>query len=185
MLRITRTEGLIGINTTPARMQISQPKPDFEIQQKNSTVILRTEPIQVRIDQSQCRNEIGYKTNTAFMDDISERGQQAVMEGIARIVAEGNRMAEVPNNGSAIAQIVAENSLQVYDYNIDFLPKSRPEIDFVGGNVDISVDQGYADIRSKPNKPIIDVEIGSVEVYLRQKPDLLIEYIGNQIDESV
>jgi hypothetical protein len=184
MLRITRTDALLGIRSTPAKMQISQPKPDFELRHKDAKVLLHTEPVQIRIDQSQCRNEIGYKDNEAFGADAAARGQQAVLEGIARRVGEGNQLAQVPVNGNAIAQIAAQNSLQVDDYNIDFLPKSKPEIDFVGGRVDISVDEGYVELQSKPNKPIIDVEIGTVEIYLRQRPELEIQYIGSQIDES-
>lgn len=185
MIKIIKTDGLIGIQTNPAKMKISQPKVDFELRQKQPKIILQAEPIQVKIDQSQCRNEIGFKTNTAFGDDNAARGKQAASEGIDRIVSEGNQLAAIENRADAIAEIAAQNTLQIYDFNIEFLPKSRPQIDFVGGKVDIKVDEGYVDVISKPNKPIIDVESGSVEIFMRQKPEIHFEYIGQKIDKSI
>lgn len=184
-LRITRTDALIGVNTTPTKVKISQPKADIEMHQEYAKVQIKKEPLQIKIDQSQCFNEAGLKNNTAFAGDIVEQGQQAVLEGIARIVAEGNAMADVENRVNAVAEIAADNSIQVPDFNIDFIPKSRPIIDFVGGNIDIQVDEGYVDLKVTPNKPIIDVEVGGIEFYLRQKPDIKIEFVGDKVDEKL
>ncbi len=181
-LRITKTDGLIGIKTTPAKMNISQPKADLEIHQKQSKVLIDSEPVQIKIDQSQCFNEAGLKNNTAFMEDMVQRSTQDLLQGINRTVSEGNIMAAVENNVNAFAEIAANNFMQMVEWNIDFIPKSRPKIEFVGGNMDISVDEGYIKINARTNKPVIDVEIGGVEIYLKQKPDLKIEFIGNELD---
>jgi len=185
MLRITKNDALIGINITPLKMNISQPKADFEMRQKPARVIIKSEPLQIKIDQSQAFNEAGLKDNAAFSEDMVARSKQAAAEGLSRIVSEGNSMAAIESGGNAIAEIAAANSIQIFDWNIDFIPKSKPVIDFIGGNIDISVDEGYVDIKTKPNKPIIDVEVGSVDIFLRQKPDIKVEYLGKEVDEIV
>lgn len=184
-LRITSTDALIGINTIPANISISQPKADFEIHQKHAKVDVRTEPIEIRIDQRQCFNEAGLKDNTAFMEDNVQEAKQNLLQWIGRVSSEGNMMAAIENNMDAIAEIALDNSIQVYDFNVDFLPKSRPKIDFIGGKVDIQVDEGYVELKTKPNKPVIDVKVGGVQIYLRQNPELKIEYIGNNMDETI
>lgn len=185
MIKITRTDALIGINTTPTKVYIQQPKADFEMAIKEPKLEIDTEQVEIRIDQSQCFNEAGLKNNTALLEDYVGRSQQAFAEGVSRIVSEGNQMAAIENKIDAIAEIAFSNSIQVADWNIDFIPKSRPDIDYVGGTVDIRLDRGYVDIKSKPNNPIIDVEVGGVEIYLRQKPDIKFEYLGNNIDKSL
>ncbi|MDF2840359.1 MAG: hypothetical protein K0Q99_1131 [Clostridia bacterium] len=185
MIIITKTDALIGINTTPAKMSIIQPKPDFEILQQDSELLIDTEQLQVRIDQTQCFNEAGLKNNSALSEDMVNRSQQAFSEGISRVVSEGNQMASIENGYNAIAEIAFNNSIQVTDWNIDFIPKSRPRIDYVGGTVDIRINEGYVDVKSKPNMPIIDVELGGIEFYLRQNPEIKFEYVGNNLDMSI
>lgn len=185
MLRISKTDALLGIKTTPAKVSISQPKADIEMHQEYAKLRISKEPLQIRIDQSQCFSEAGLKNNTAFAEDIAMRAQQAILEGIGRTVSEGNTMADIENRANAIAEIAAGNSIQVSDFNIDFIPKSRPIIDFIGGKLDIQVDEGFVELKSKPNRPVIDVEVGGVEIYLRQKPELKIEYIGNKLDKTI
>lgn len=184
-LIITSKSALIGINTTPTNMSISQPKADFEMHQKHAKVRIKTEPIEIRIDQRQCFNEIGLKDMEALMEDNAQIARQNLLQWIGRVSSEGNMMAAIENNMDAIAEIALDNSIQLYDFNVDFLPKSRPKIDFIGGKVDIQVDEGYVELKTKPNKPVIDVKVGGVQIYLRQNPELKIEYLGNNMDETI
>ncbi len=184
-LRITSTDALIGINTTPASMSISQPKADFEMHQKHAKVKIKTEPLEIRIDQRQCFNEAGLKDNTAFMEDNVQKAKQDFIQGIDRVVSEGNMMAAIEYNSNAIVEISLNNSIKIYDFNVDFIPKSRPIIEFLGGNLDIQVDEGYVELKAKQNKPIIDVKVGGVEIYIRQNPELKIEYVGDNMDETI
>lgn len=182
MIRVSKTDGLIGINTTPARMSIQQPKADFELNIKDPKLEIHTEHVQVRIDQRQCFNESGLKDYATLTRDMAMEAKQAVMEGISRRVEEGNFKASIQSGSKAVAEIAFNSSFDQHVFDLETMPKSRPEIDFVGGTVDIRVDEGYVDIKSKPNRPVIDVEIGDVEIYMRQYPDIKFEYAGNEVD---
>ncbi|MDF2520939.1 MAG: hypothetical protein K0R84_1567 [Clostridia bacterium] len=181
-LRITKTDALLGIKTTPAKVNISQPKADLEIHQKHAKVIIDTEPVQIRIDQSQCFSEAGLKNNRAFMEDNVQNARQEWLRGIGETVSEGNMMADIKGKGNAFAEIAFNNAVKKYDFNVKFIPTSRPVIDFVGGNLDIQVDEGYVDIQARQNRPIYDVEVGGIEFYMLQNPELKIEYVGNELD---
>lgn len=182
MFRISTTDALIGINSTPTRISIVQPRADFQISHENSKLEMHTEQVEIRIDQQQCFNESGLKDFKTLNRDHAMEGKQAVLEGIARRAGEGNRMAAIQNGGNAFAEIAYSNSFTNHTFNMVTMPMSRPTIDFVGGTVDIRVDEGYVDIKSKPNKPIIDVEVGDVEIFMRQKPEINIEYTGKELD---
>ncbi len=185
MLRINRTDALIGIETIPARLSIKQPKVDFELKQKQSKVEIQSEQIQVRIDQRECFNESGLKDNTTFSREAAELGKQAAMQAIDRITQEGNLLADISGGSEAIADAALQNTSTQAVYEAAIMPASRPKLDFVGGNVDIRVEEGLVEVLSKPNKPVIEAEPGEVKISLRQRPQLDIEYIGNSVDKKV
>lgn len=185
MFSITTKPALIGINTTNTTMSIRQPKADFELKVRKPELEIHTEQGRIQIDQSQCFNEAGLMDIFTLTEDAAERGRQAAFEAIGRIVDEGNMLASIENGSNAIAEIAYQRSFTEHEFDIGTIPKSRPKIDFIGGNVDIKVHEGDVEILTKPNKPIIDVENGSVEIFLRQKPEINIEYIGSNIDQKV
>lgn len=185
MLRISKTDAVLGYNITPTKQRIVQTLADFEMNQKHAKVHIESEPIRILIDQSQCFNEAGLKDLAAFGDETAQLGKQAAAEFIDRTVSEGNTLAAIASKADAVAEIAASNFIQTYDFNIDFIPKSRPKFEMVGGNVDISVDEGYVNIYTKANKPEVDVEVGNVEFYMKQHPEIHFSYEGKEIDLKV
>lgn len=186
MIRINKVDALININSSPARMSIQQPKADFEMRQKLPKVQIHTEHVKVNIDQRDCFNESGLMDDKTLIKDGAERGRQAAFEAIGRIASEGDMLAAIENKTNAIAEISFSNSWdQEKYYDIAPMPASRPKIDFTGGTVDIKVDEGTVSIDTRPNKPIIDVELGGVEISLKQKPEISFEYIGENVDKKV
>jgi hypothetical protein len=185
MLQITKVNGKLGIDTTNTKMYITQPKADFEIEKKDAKLQIRTDQLKVIIDQQECFNETGLMDYMTLTEQNANIGKQGVAEGIDRIVAEGNILAAVENKIDAVAQISLNNMEPRLDYNFGLTPKSRPRISYTGGTVDIQVEDGYVKVHSKPNKPIIEVENGKVEISLLQHPKLEIKFIGNNFDKSI
>lgn len=182
MLRINKTDALIGINTTPAKISMQQPKADFEMTIEEPKLDIHTEHVQVQIDQQQCFNESGLKDFATLTRDNAMEASQAAFQGIARRVSEGNMLADVKNGGNVIAEIAFNNSFTNHVFDIGTMPRSRPKIDFVGGTVDIRVVEGSVDIEARAYKPVIDVQVGDVEIYMRQNPEIEFEYVGKELD---
>ncbi len=87
----------------------------------------------VYIDESQCFEEAGLKGPIEFSKDEAKYAHLAGLQGIGRIVDEGNRMANIENNMSdAIPEIALENTFNEKEFNLDTIPKSRPKIEVDG-----------------------------------------------------
>ncbi|MGE5632532.1 MAG: DUF6470 family protein [Caulobacteraceae bacterium] len=185
MLQISTQNAQLDIRTTSGKLSISQPPADFEMQSKQPRIIIHTELPQIQIDQRQCFNESGLMDRTALSEYTAELGRQAVMDGIARASVEGDRLANFRSKENAIAGIAHDNSFENHEFNMVTMPRSRPKIDFIGGGVDIQVEEGKVNIIFKPNSPQIDYEPGKVDVQVKQYPHIYIKYVGGTIDTKV
>lgn len=182
MISITRTDTLLDIRTTSAKVNIAQPRPDMRIDSESPKVIIESEQLRVQIDQRQCFNESGLKDYATLSRDYAAAARQAVLEGISRRVSEGNMLSDIAKGGNAFVQIAVNNSTRKHVFGIVTMPMSRPAIDFTGGTVDIKVEEGYVDIRSTPNKPVIEVDPGQVDIAVSRYPDIKVQYIGSGVD---
>ncbi len=183
-LKITTKPALIGIETTPAKLSIQQPKADIQMNTQHPKVEIHTEPVQIQIDQYECFAEAGLKNYLDLTREGAQYGYQQAMAGLERIVRQGNELADVHLDTNPIADQAEENAYQLYmhDFNMDTIPKSRPKIDFVGGNVDIKAIEGNPNMQVKVNKPIVEYNPWKVDIYLRQKNSINIEYVGKKLD---
>jgi hypothetical protein len=184
-LRISTVPALIGIQTTPGRMEIQQPKADVELNIEHPRVEIDSELGQVVIDQSQCFSESGLKNYSELTQDNIAYAKQKFSEAIARIVRQGDEMVMSLHKGTDMfAAHAMENALarNNSEFNMVTMPRSRPKIDFVGGTVEINVIEGRVSPDVRINKPIINFIRGNVDIYLRQRNSIHIEYIGNQMD---
>ncbi|KXG76336.1 DUF6470 family protein [Thermotalea metallivorans] len=183
-LRITTTPALIGIHTTKGSLEIQQPKADMELMIVHPKVEIHSQQIRVQIDQRQCFAEAGLKNILDMAIDTTAYAKQRVAEGIDRIVRQGNELASIHLNTNPIADQAEENSMVFgnHEFNFDIIPKSRPKIDFVGGNVDIQIIEGKVNSEVQVNRPMINYIRGNTEIYLRQKNSIHMEYMGNHLD---
>ncbi|QEK13561.1 hypothetical protein FQB35_02390 [Crassaminicella thermophila] len=166
-------------------MEIKQPKADVTLNIEHPKLEIHSEQVKVQIDQYPCRAEEGLKNYIDLTKDNAAFAKQKAMEGIARIVSQGNQLAAIQNGGNPIADQAEENAYNLFDkeFNFDLIPKSRPKIDFIGGKVDIKFIEGKVKPQVKVNKPIINYTVGKFEIYLRQKNSINIEYVGKKFNQ--
>ncbi|WP_053955785.1 DUF6470 family protein [Inediibacterium massiliense] len=183
--RIETQPALIGIQTTNAKLEIQQPKADVNMHTEKPKLEIHTEPIQVQIDQYPCRAEAGLKNYKDLTKDNVEFARQKMGETIDKIVRQGNELMDIHENEDTIANQAEENAYLIFkkEWNIGFIPTSRPIIDFKGGNVDIQVKEGKVNMDVKVNKPIVDYTAGKVDIYLRQKNSIHIEYMREKFNQ--
>ena len=75
-LKITTTPALIGIQRTPGRQEIQQPKADMEMDIQEPRLEIDSELGQIRIDQYQCFAESGLKN---FLDLTKDKDRKSVV----------------------------------------------------------------------------------------------------------
>lgn len=187
MITINTTPALIGIQTIRSKLEIMQPKAEVNMNIEHPKVEIHTEQVKAQIDQYECFAEAGLKNYLDLTREAAQLGKQAVMQGIERIVRQGNELAAIENQTDPIPYQAEENAFELFnkDYNIGTIPKSRPKIDFKGGTVDIKVHEGKVNLDVKINKPRIDYIPSKVEIYMRQKNSIDIQYVGEKIDINV
>lgn len=185
MISINRVDSTITIDTTNAKLYIKQPPAELSINSENSSIEVHSELARIVIDQRQCFNESGLMDNTTLSQDIAQRSRQAVMEGIGRMVYEGDFLASVKSGKNAIAELSRNNAIQIREFNMVTMPRSRPVIEVVGNTLDIRIREGGIEVHAKPNSPEIDVEPGGVAISLDRYPSIEIHFTGNNVDAKV
>lgn len=186
-LRITTRHGLIGINNTQGNMNIDYGKPNFNIQTKKPKIDMEITQPKVKIDQSKPLAEMGLNDIFDFIKTNVNRGKQAALGGIGKIVQQGNELARIETGVNPIPSQARYNAFDQFkkEVNIGFIPKSRPEIDLDEGRVNIDLERGEVDVKSKPQKVNLNYSLGKVEIYLRQKPFIDVAYTGNSLDIKI
>jgi hypothetical protein len=161
-LNLQSPRSRVQMETTPPRLEIHQPRGELNI------------------DQTPCRYSIGLKNIADFAWDNTELSRNKAMEGIARIVEEGNRLAQIENKSNAIAEIASSSmfsehteiiwahidapiiNYQAKPVQFNFIPgkvnynvqRSAIQGDYLPGDFDILVTQ-YPSV----NISAVDVEV--------------------------
>ncbi len=187
MLKITSTPALIGIKTTPGKLDIRQPKADVNMHTEHPKVEIKNDLPKVKIDQYQCFAEAGLKNFSDLNKEGAQLARQAAMEGIARRVRQGNELAAIETKTDPIPSQAEENAFELFnkEFNFDLVPKSRPKIELIRGKADITLHRGKVEMDVRVNKPIINYTRGKVEIYLKQRNSIEIEHIENRFDRKI
>lgn len=183
-IQIRTTNAQIGIQTTNAKLEIQQPKADVQMKTQHARVEIESEQAKVQIDQSACFAEAGLKNYLELTKHNASFAKQRAQQGIARIVRQGNEFINIQNKTDAVARQAEENAFQLFekDFNVGLMPKSRPKISFTEGKANIKPIMGKVEINVNVNKPIVNYRKGNVEVYLKQKNSINIEYTGKEFN---
>lgn len=180
-LRIEHTYGQIGIDAYNSELQIQSKLSKLNLQHSDAKIQIEKESPKVVIDQHECFATAGLKNVFELTDEAAQLGMQQSMEYAAKKAAEGDALANIKSKSNTIAEIARQNTVDQHEFNIDLIPKARPKIEIEGyikfslekGQVVGNIEDGYIDINfSNPR----------LDMYLKVKPSLSIEYIGNNFD---
>ncbi|MBU7317597.1 DUF6470 family protein [Paenibacillus oleatilyticus] len=169
-LSIEQTLGQIGMETNNAKQEIEHNSPGQQtIEQKPATLEFHSSQGELQIDQSQAWQAYAKGGHQAWLNMIYSQMDSVFLQGLAKKVEEGKRMAQITNPSNAFADI-AKGALQ-----------DKPEIQYVGPasfmNVTINYTANSPEINIQANKPEINYTVskpeftytpGKVDIYMRQ-----------------
>jgi hypothetical protein len=172
-VQISHTSPLIGINTTPGSLTMSQPKADMQITTTPGQWNIHSPGPDVVIDQSKARAAYTGGTYREMSQRIYSGVEQLWLQGIAKRMEQGERMANFHKPGNTIGEVYGE----------DWHPVSYPEvrgpasfdnvdIDIKANPVQIEYHQAEVKIEVEQHLPEFQYTPGTVEVYMRQMPSL-------------
>ncbi len=189
-LSISTTNIILGIDRTPARMDIATQPAALSFRTRQAKVNIHNEFPRVEIDQYECFATAGLKNNRDFTMNAVQKAYQKVKNHISKTVADGHAMAAIENGSDPLASIVIRDAYPEKEFGIDSIPKARPRINFTGG-VDIEWERTFEGALNgivgnyAPGSVSINYDPGSADIYVKQYPSISISYTGNEIDVRI
>lgn len=177
-IRLDSQSALISLQTKNAIQNIEQPKAELDIQQPPAKMTIERTPSQLTIDQTAAREAIDLKTIRKRIEEHADNGYQGVLDGIARRKQEGDDLMRIEDGGNPITLHAKQNSERPEkQFNIGFVPPLfSVKINYEPVKLNIEWQQNKVINNTKVNKPILDYQAGDVEVGLRQRESLTIDY---------
>ena len=181
-IQIRQQYGRIGIDADLGTQTIRQQSAKMTIDTEPARLDIRSKKGELFIDQSKAWDALGYGNHLEMMSRVYTEARNVGMEGIARIVERGNRMAAIHTKANVIADIAQEEAFRPYEFNYHFQPASIDNVDlqYIAHKPDIEVTPGKVDIQVDRRPPELSYTRGKLEIYMQQYPHL--EIIPPQID---
>lgn len=184
---------LLQITTIPIRIEIKvtnaeykptegDKQPKVNITTRNGGYVMQAEPLKLNIDTYQARKSLGFghMTDGDMLKQKAQDGFSIAFQGTARVAQEGDQLAR----GMSPSEIAINNARAgaTVETIMEFLPKEGADITFDKGTLNIEYRMGTQDFDwdLTPNMPMEFIP-GSVELIVRDRPRVEIEYIGDPI----
>ncbi|REE84481.1 hypothetical protein A8990_11415 [Paenibacillus taihuensis] len=173
---IQQTFGQIAIQTQNASQEMHSQAAELSIKQPPGTLEISSPSGDLNIDSSAAWAALGKGPNLDWMSMIYSQSKGIALQGIARIVAEGHRMAQITNPQNPFAEIAkrdyrAPNPVQYTtapsytNVRISYQPYPA-EITGVPHSVELQASSPQLDVQYNP---------GSVDIYMKQQNSIDIQ----------
>ncbi|WP_235885914.1 DUF6470 family protein [Paenibacillus cymbidii] len=168
-IEIRQTPAKLGIDADLGEYSIRQPKATYEMKRIPSQLEIHSQQADMKIDQMRAWDALGLGNVLESMHRIYAQARTVALQGIERIVQDGNRMAAIHTGENAIAEIAKRwgQSRQEFDY---YGPASIDNVDveFHARKPNIVVTDGRIEVNARPNRPEIDYTRGKLDIYVLQ-----------------
>ncbi|KRE97961.1 hypothetical protein ASG89_29090 [Paenibacillus sp. Soil766] len=184
VVQLRQTYARLGIDADLGQQSIRQPRPDFQITTRMAQLDATYRKGDLTIDQSRSWEALGKGNVFQFTALVANEAKSLALQGIAKRVEIGNRLAAIHNGGNPIADMAADNFFEDFKFNYEG-PFSTDSVDiqYRANRPEVNYEPGSVDIQSKTNSPEISYTPGKLDIYLAQKNS--IEMIPPQLDLKV
>ncbi|MGR6837100.1 DUF6470 family protein [Syntrophomonas erecta] len=180
-LRIEQQYAQIGLNTQKPFLALQTTLPRVELQTDLPRVKLQSERSRLSIDQSQCFADAGRRNVSQFRDYYREYSQSCGYQAIVKISSEGDMLGHL-EKGITIEDLAASAMDSDLDYNVAAVPSQPPHIEFHTSPVNVDFIPGTVHIQAVPGQVENQFQWGKVEIYLRQKNYVKIDWLPSKHD---
>ncbi len=183
LIQITTIPINIEIKITNAKFDYPEDRqPKVNITTKNGGYVMEAEPLKVNIDTYEARKSLGYgnMTDADMLSQKAQEGWSIAFQGTAKVASEGDQLAR----GMTASEIAIQNARAgaTVETIMEFLPKEGANITFDAGKLSIDYQMGSQEFDwDVVNQLPMEFVPGSVELIVRDRPRVEIEYIGGPI----
>ena len=181
-IQLKTAPALIGIETRNAKLHIEQPQASLDLQQPPAEMTINRKPSKLTIDQTEAWAAVDLKSIRRRNEEFADEGKQEVLNGIARRAQQGQELMQIENQGNPIANLAKMNSERpAKRFNIGFIPPHfSVKVNYEPSEVKIDWKTNKVINQSKTNKPILEYEAGKVDITLRQRNSLEVDFINKE-----
>jgi hypothetical protein len=181
IVQLRQTYAKLGIDSDLGKYDIRQPRPGFEIETKMAKLDTTYRKGDQEIDQSQAWEALGKGSVFQFTDKVASESKQLALQGIAKRVEYGNRLAAIHRGGNPIADHAVEGVFEDFKFNYEGpFTTHNLNISYTPNKPESSYEPGYVKTNVQVNHPEINYTPGKLDIYLAQRNS--IEMIPPQID---
>ena len=183
LLRITTIPISIEIKITKAKLELPEDRqPKVNITTKNGGFVMEAEPLKINIDTYEARKSLGlgHMTDGDMLAQKAQEGFSLAFQGTAKVASNGDALAR----GASASELALQNARAgaTMQTIMEFLPKEGADITFDEGKLNIDYQLGSQDFDwdTMARMPMEFIP-GSVELIVRDRPRVEIEYLGEPI----
>ncbi|UQZ84394.1 hypothetical protein SK3146_03640 [Paenibacillus konkukensis] len=182
-LQIRQQYAQIGIDADMGQWDIEQPRATQELTTTPSRLDMHTQPGQLSIDNSKWHDALGFGPSLEAFSRIYSECKNIALQGIAKIVEDGNRMAAIQTGENAFSALAKESTKDIDFYEYMYMGDASLD------NIDMSYQPAKVDIQYTPahvehhvtvNPPKIHYQRGKLDIYMKQYAS--VEFIPPSID---
>ncbi|MCK8059837.1 MULTISPECIES: DUF6470 family protein [unclassified Fusibacter] len=185
-VNISTTPAILSINRTRGQQTITQEQFTLDIQTEHPKVFIESTLPKVEIDQSRAFSEAGLKDVFELTRELAAYALNEMVASIGRIAEQGTQLTNVHSNPNAIADQAYYNAFEQFDsdWNIDFIPKSRPTITLIEGQNDIRVQEGHIINNTQKSKVEHQYTPSQVKIAMQSYNTIAFNY-QSKVDKQV
>lgn len=182
-LSISQQFAKIGLNIDKPAAKLNIKPPKLNVSSGKPEVNIDFSWPKVHIDQSQSFADIGLRDYMRFGEYNCSKAQSTALEGIKRRASEGESLAAIESNTSIqtviAARVQAESECS---YNIAYIPEHPPEVQ--PETYPVEVNSPEADVSASLDWGQVENASpwAGVEMYLLQKPEIDVKWVGSHYD---
>ena len=182
LIEITTVPIQIEMKTTHAKLEYARGTAEMEITRDNGSLQIKSRPIKVNIDTYEARNSLT-PTIARYLEQGSQKGQQAAYEATATYARQGQLMMETKIGEELVTKFAGEAMMKDVKTNVGlkFLPDPGAEITWDPGEMNIRYEMDKLAIDWKLNEGSFEFTPGDIEFTIAQRPDVVIKYVGGPI----
>ncbi|AZK45910.1 DUF6470 family protein [Paenibacillus lentus] len=169
-LSIRQTYGAIGIESQRAQMKMESPPGELRIESTPAAMDVQRVPAELNIDSSEAWMAYGKGNHLEWYRMVSSQYYGEFLNNVARIVEEGNQLAQFTKPGNTIANIMANRIVE--KPNIQYVGEASTDnvdLQYIPASLNINWNDHETQIEYLPQKPQVTFEAAVTNIYMRNK----------------
>lgn len=178
LLKIKTIPFKYDLNIKNAKLTAPEIEPaKMSLKTKPLKIESKTEDIKIRMDSSEMRSSMGYKTNAELAREAPAKAQQATNSATAEYVNQGHSLAEP---GMTVSQYVKQKILSdsVKRTNVTTIPSRPVDVSWEPASVETEVQESDVETNWESSAQKMQFIPSSITLEVKQLADVEIEYLG-------